>query len=69
MNNYYEMQKMGKLKSIQFEDDAARERSLKQAAMREPGIASQVLAKAAQGLIAAGESLKALTERETALNA
>ena len=69
MNNYYGMQKMGQLNSVQFEDEAARERQLRQAFAGQPGIASQVLAKAAQGLITAGESLKAFVEREAALNA
>ena len=69
MNNYYEMQKIGKLKSIQYEDKAARERQARQALAGQPDIASQILVKAAQILIAAGESLKALIGNESTLNA
>ncbi|MCJ7623412.1 MAG: hypothetical protein MUO76_07900 [Anaerolineaceae bacterium] len=68
MENTYTFCKMMQFNMQAAERSYAQGRLTKQARVGKPGIGSQVLAKAAQGLIAAGESLKALAGQETALN-
>ena len=69
MKGTYTLQHLALHKQQSAEQNASRMRLLKQARAGQPGIGSKALAKAAQGLIAVGKSLKALMEREPALNA
>ena len=62
MRNEYSIQIMGRSKVNELRESAARERLLRTAKTRQPGICCQAL-------IAAGKALKAILERKAALNA
>ena len=69
MKGTYTLQHLALHKMQSAEINVSRKRLLKQARAGQPSIGHQVLAKAAQVLIAAGESLKVLVGQEAALNA
>jgi hypothetical protein len=69
MRNEYAIQAMGSSKVNELRESAARERLLRTAKMRQPGICCQALIGLGKAMIAAGKALKAILEREAALNA
>ncbi|MCJ7623413.1 MAG: hypothetical protein MUO76_07905 [Anaerolineaceae bacterium] len=68
MRNEYSLQIMARCTVNELRESAARERSLKLATMREPGICCQALISLGKAMIAAGNGLKAILERNTALS-